>query len=165
MDAHEGALRRVSARWWWVYALACADGSLYLGITNDLERRQAAHQAGRGGAYTRARRPVRMVWRYRCGEPLARRLEPALKRLKRAERLRLVAGDRELLRVALTRARRTLKKAAAAPAPSRSRPAAPSPRPPRAPPGSPRGGRGPRPRRRSAATPPQNGAGRRPPCR
>lgn len=97
------------SRWWWVYALSCADGSLYLGITNDPKRRLAAHQAGRGGAYTRARRPVSMVWRYRCAATLARRLEPALKRLKRADRLRLVAGDRQLLRAALARARRTLK--------------------------------------------------------
>ncbi|MCC7071702.1 MAG: GIY-YIG nuclease family protein [Deltaproteobacteria bacterium] len=135
---------------WWVYALCCADDSIYLGITNDLARRERAHQAGRGGAYTRARRPVRVVWRYRCGEPIARRLEPALKRLTRAQRLRLVAGDRALLRAALTRARRTLRapRVRAAPAPSRSPPSAPAPRNPRARPGSRRGGKAQRPRRR-----------------
>jgi len=48
---------------WCVYMLRCRDKSLYTGITNDVERRLAAHAAGRGGAYTRSRRPVRLVYR------------------------------------------------------------------------------------------------------
>jgi putative endonuclease len=46
-----------------VYMLCCADGSLYTGIAKDADKRLEQHQAGRGGSYTRARRPVRMVWR------------------------------------------------------------------------------------------------------
>jgi putative endonuclease len=45
-----------------VYILRCADRSLYTGITKDLERRLAQHQAGRASRYTRARRPVTLVW-------------------------------------------------------------------------------------------------------
>lgn len=43
------------------YMLRCADGSLYTGWTNDLEGRLRAHNEGRGGKYTRSRRPVTLV--------------------------------------------------------------------------------------------------------
>jgi len=46
----------------WTYILECADGSLYVGSTVDLERRVGEHDAGVGAAYTRRRRPVRLVW-------------------------------------------------------------------------------------------------------
>jgi putative endonuclease len=42
---------------WIVYILECIDGSLYTGITNDLERRMTAHAAGRGAKYTKRRGP------------------------------------------------------------------------------------------------------------
>ncbi len=45
-----------------VYMLRCADGTLYVGSTVDLERRLAQHQAGEGAAYTRRRRPVELFW-------------------------------------------------------------------------------------------------------
>ena len=43
------------------YILLCADGSYYCGWTNDVAKRLAAHNAGRGSRYTRNRRPVRPV--------------------------------------------------------------------------------------------------------
>ena len=46
---------------WTVYILRCGDGTLYTGISNDLERRVAAHQNGTGARYTRGRRPVQVV--------------------------------------------------------------------------------------------------------
>ena len=48
----------------WTYIVACADGSLYVGSTTDLERRISEHNLGLGAAYTRIRRrrPVRLVW-------------------------------------------------------------------------------------------------------
>ena len=46
----------------WVYILECADGSYYVGSTTDLERRVSEHQLGEGAAYTKRRRPVRLVW-------------------------------------------------------------------------------------------------------
>ena len=46
----------------WVYILECADGTYYVGSTNNLERRLWEHQEGLGAAYTRHRRPVRLTW-------------------------------------------------------------------------------------------------------
>ena len=43
----------------YTYILECADGTLYTGWTNDLEKRLAAHNAGQGAKYTRGRGPVR----------------------------------------------------------------------------------------------------------
>lgn len=84
---------------WTVYLLRCADGSLYAGITTDLEARVAAHNAGRGARYTRGRLPVTVAWKRGRQPPTdARRLEYALKQLSREEKLRLVAGDEALWR-------------------------------------------------------------------
>lgn len=86
-------------RAWVVYLLRCGDGSLYCGITNDLGRRVEAHESGRGGRFTRSRRPIELVWKKsRQSETAARRLEPMVKRLPRASKLALVAGDARLWR-------------------------------------------------------------------
>lgn len=78
---------------WWVYILRCADGTLYTGSTNDLDRRLAAHNAGRGAKYTRARRPVALVYREEAADRRAAlQREAALKKLARAAKLRLIAG-------------------------------------------------------------------------
>ena len=83
-----------SSRWAWVvYVLVCRDGTLYTGITNDLPRRLRVHAAGHGGAYTRARRPVRLVFvEGQPGRGAALRREAAVKRLSRAAKLALVEG-------------------------------------------------------------------------
>ncbi len=76
---------------WTVYLLRCRDGSLYTGITTDLERRLARHRAGTASAYTRARRPVRLVYHERQPDrSTALRREAALRRLSRDEKLGLV---------------------------------------------------------------------------
>jgi predicted GIY-YIG superfamily endonuclease len=46
----------------WMYMLTCADGSYYVGHTDDLERRVAAHQDGTFGGYTAKRRPVTLSY-------------------------------------------------------------------------------------------------------
>ncbi len=76
--------------------LRCAGGSLYTGWTNNLERRVAAHAAGRGGRYTRAHLPVTLVYT-ECFETkeAAMRRECQLKRLSRAEKLALIAHGGE----------------------------------------------------------------------
>lgn len=43
---------------WCVYILECADGSYYTGVTNNLDKRLRAHNAGKGAKYTRSRLPV-----------------------------------------------------------------------------------------------------------
>jgi len=71
--------------------LRCGDRSLYTGITNDLLRRLTRHRAGTASAYTRARRPVRLVYEERQPDrSAALRREAALRRLSRAEKLALV---------------------------------------------------------------------------
>jgi len=46
---------------WVVYLILCSDKSVYCGITNNLKKRLAAHNSGRGAKYTRSRRPVRLL--------------------------------------------------------------------------------------------------------
>ena len=80
---------------WWVYMLRCADGSLYTGITTDVERRLAEHNGnGAAGArYTRSRRPVQLVYaEAACDRAEASRREAAIKRLDRARKLALAAA-------------------------------------------------------------------------
>ena len=80
---------------WIVYVLRCRDGSLYTGMTNDLRRRLAAHRAGKGGAYTRSRLPVRLVYtERRPGRGAALSREAAIKRLPRSAKLTLVTRGR-----------------------------------------------------------------------
>jgi len=76
---------------WCVYMLRCRDGSLYTGATNDLPARLAVHAAGRGGAYTRSRLPIRLVYSERARDrSAALRREWALKQLSRDEKLALL---------------------------------------------------------------------------
>lgn len=76
---------------WTVYILRCGDGSLYTGCTNDLPRRLAAHQCGKGAKYTRSRPPVTLAYQEEAEDKSAAlRREIAIKRLRRAEKLALI---------------------------------------------------------------------------
>ena len=80
---------------WTVYLLRCHDGSLYTGITNDLAARLSRHRAGTASAYTRSRRPVRLVYQERQpSRSAALKREAALRRLSRAAKLALLDGVR-----------------------------------------------------------------------
>ena len=84
---------------WWAYLLRCSDGSLYAGATNDVTRRLAAHNAGRGARYTRSRRPVALVWKQGVlGKSRALSLEALLKSLTRAQKLQWVRQGRHVRR-------------------------------------------------------------------
>ena len=75
----------------WTYILECADGSYYIGWTNDLPRRLAAHNAGKGARYTRGRGPVQPVyWEEFAQYREAQRREWQLKQLSRKEKESLV---------------------------------------------------------------------------
>lgn len=75
---------------WYVYILQCVDQSLYTGITNHLEQRLCAHNAGKGAKYTKGRGPVHLLYWEECEDKSAAlRREAAIKRLKRAEKLLL----------------------------------------------------------------------------
>jgi putative endonuclease len=75
---------------WHVYLLQCADGTLYCGVTTDLARRLKAHngEAPGGAAYTRGRRPVKLLAAAPCPDRAsACRLEWQVKSFPRGEKL------------------------------------------------------------------------------
>lgn len=75
---------------WFVYLLRCADGSLYTGITNDLEARVAKHNSGIGAKYTRSRLPVVCVWfEKKKNQSYAKKREAEIKQWPRVKKLLL----------------------------------------------------------------------------
>ena len=75
---------------WYCYLLQCADDTLYCGITNDLDKRLAAHNAGEGAKYTRGRTPVKLLYRESCADKSAAlKREMRIKRMSRNEKLNL----------------------------------------------------------------------------
>jgi len=77
----------------YTYLVQCADGSYYTGWTTDLEARLRAHNQGRGGRYTRSRRPVRLVyWEFQPSRSAAQRREATLRRLSHDEKAALAAS-------------------------------------------------------------------------
>lgn len=76
----------------YVYILSCSDKTLYVGSTNDLEKRLHQHNHAKSGAhYTKIRRPVGLVWSQRFRTyARARAKEAELKRLTRAEKVSLI---------------------------------------------------------------------------
>lgn len=80
---------------WFVYMLRCADSSLYTGITTDISRRLAEHngEGEQGARYTRSRRPVVVAYSEAAdSRATASRREAAIKRLTRAQKLKLCDG-------------------------------------------------------------------------
>jgi len=79
---------------WFVYILRCEDGSLYTGISTDVDQRVATHNAGRGARYTRPRLPVTVVHVERKrSRSTALKREAAIKSLSRAEKLNMLNGS------------------------------------------------------------------------
>jgi putative endonuclease len=79
---------------WYLYLVRCRDGSLYTGISTDVPRRFAAHQANRGARRLRGRGPLELVYTHPLGgHGLALRVEHRVKRLSRAAKERLVRGE------------------------------------------------------------------------
>ena len=77
----------------YTYILECADGSLYCGWTNNLEKRLAAHNAGTASKYTRTRRPVRLAYYEEfAAKQEAMSREFHIKRMTRCEKLSLIHG-------------------------------------------------------------------------
>jgi putative endonuclease len=83
-------MRKTTGRAAFVYLLRCADGTIYTGWTFDVSRRVRAHQQGRGARYTRARRPVALIYHERLpSRRAAMRREIAIKRMSRQRKLRM----------------------------------------------------------------------------
>jgi putative endonuclease len=79
---------------WYLYVVECADGTLYTGISTDVSRRVAEHNAGRGARYTASRRPVslRAIWRFR-NRKTAMQAESAFKRKNHSAKKRAIATE------------------------------------------------------------------------
>lgn len=84
---------------WFVYVLQCSDGTLYTGITNNLERRIKIHNSGKGSKYTRSRIPCKIL--DFCEMPnksCSLKAEIKIKKLKREKKLEILqSGLRSFL--------------------------------------------------------------------
>jgi putative endonuclease len=94
--ADKAARDEIAAPGHFVYIAECADGTLYTGYTNDVAKRIKTHNDGKGAKYTRARLPVKPVYteEYANKEEAFRR-EAQIKRLRRKNKLRLIAEGRQ----------------------------------------------------------------------
>ena len=82
---------------WYVYMLRCRDNSLYTGYTDDVERRLAVHNSGKGAKYTRSRLPVSLAYQEACADKsTALKREYAIKRMKKPEKEALIAKKENL---------------------------------------------------------------------
>ena len=79
---------------WQVYIILCTDNSLYTGITSDIARRMQQHGASRGAKYFRGRKPRQLVYLENAhSRSTASKREAAIKKLKRVDKLRLIASQ------------------------------------------------------------------------
>jgi putative endonuclease len=84
---------------WRLYILECRDGSLYTGITTDVQRRCGQHSAGTASRYTRSRLPVKLVYQERCGDrSAALSREHAVKSMSRQNKEALIRRGKSAIR-------------------------------------------------------------------
>lgn len=83
---------RIAENMNYTYILKCKDGSLYTGWTNNLDKRIADHNAGKGAKYTKRRRPVELVYyeSFDTKEDAMKR-EYEIKKMKRSEKIELLS--------------------------------------------------------------------------
>ena len=81
----------------YTYIVECSDGTFYTGWTNDLDRRIAAHNSGKGAKYTKTRRPVTLVY-YEMSEAKeeAMRREYEIKQYSRRQKEKLIDGNAQV---------------------------------------------------------------------
>ncbi len=76
---------------WYLYMVRCRNGHLYTGITTEVERRLADHQASRGAKYLRGRGPLKLVLKKRIGEKgMALKIEKLIKKLSKKQKEQLI---------------------------------------------------------------------------
>jgi len=88
-----------------VYVLRCSDGSLYVGHTDDMEKRLSEHHLGIHDGYTKSRRPVRLAYseEYSSRDEAFHR-ERQIKGWSRAKKEALIRGDyRDLVHLSMER--------------------------------------------------------------
>lgn len=79
---------------YWVYILLCENNCYYTGYTRDLEKRFAAHLAGKASKYTRSFKPVRIAqsWEIHGGKSLAMKVESQIKKLSRKQKEEIISN-------------------------------------------------------------------------
>jgi putative endonuclease len=81
---------------WFVYILECSDGSLYTGITTNIDRRVKQHNLKKGAKYTKSRTPVKLVYfKDDFDRSSALKEEFRIKKLSRKEKLLLIKLNSE----------------------------------------------------------------------
>jgi putative endonuclease len=75
-----------------VYIVKCSDNTFYTGIAKDIQKRLEEHNhSPKGAKYTKARRPVKLVYKESCEDRSeASKREYAIKRLTRVEKVALI---------------------------------------------------------------------------
>jgi len=73
---------------WYVYLVKCCDGTFYTGMSTDVKRRVQEHNGSKKGAkYTKSRRPVYLVWHWKCiDRSHAQFIERKIKKLSRSQK-------------------------------------------------------------------------------
>ena len=98
---------------WYLYILECKDGTLYTGITTDIERRLYEHNnTKRGAKYTATRRPVKLLGHYRVGNSRSAALseECVVKKLSHKDKRKLITSDKPNSKIFKKRKRRRKRK-------------------------------------------------------
>jgi len=82
----------ISGKHWFLYVVGCCDGTLYTGVTTDLNRRVNEHNTSKRGAkYTKTRRPVNLIWSNKYNNRSeAQSAEYSFKKLSRKEKLDII---------------------------------------------------------------------------
>ncbi len=84
---------------WYLYILQCADDSLYIGATTDINRRLEEHNSKKGAKYTRGRTPVKLAYKEKCiNKSEAQKRETQLKRWTAKKKQALINGNKSILR-------------------------------------------------------------------
>lgn len=82
---------------WYVYIVECSDGSLYTGISNNVNKRLIAHNKGKGAKYTRSRLPVELRAIFEVeNRSKASKEEYRIKQLSRAEKMKLISNSSDI---------------------------------------------------------------------
>ena len=82
---------------WYVYILECSDGTLYTGITNNVNKRLITHNKGKGAKYTRSRLPVKLRALFNAEDrSKASKEEYKIKQMSRAEKMKLISNSSDI---------------------------------------------------------------------
>lgn len=105
---HDALIIASMGRPFFMYILACADGSYYVGHTDDLETRMAQHHSGLGSSHTRRHLPVTLVWHQEFETRVeALEMEQRVKGWKRAKKRALIEGRMNDLKILSSRSERS----------------------------------------------------------